>query len=208
MGRRNTRDARFRTRIGLLLRLGLFQRDQLGFGQHQALLGAIGFESFEPFLHGSKSWVARDGDDRLSGTPHQPGPFAHHSAKGWGPEGDDRVSMGTGSIMIGYRSRGRPSRRGERSRSDKGRFRSGGLATMPARIGSTKLPRRRCLHLTAEAAVMTAVSRIASAQAYPTRAPAPPGTTGIPRPGEAEAHITARVRPRSIAIGETPCILG
>ena len=38
--------------MGLLLSLGLFQRDQLGFGQHQALLGALGFESFEPLLHG------------------------------------------------------------------------------------------------------------------------------------------------------------
>jgi hypothetical protein len=30
--------------MGLLLGLGLFQRDQLGFGQHQAILGALGFK--------------------------------------------------------------------------------------------------------------------------------------------------------------------
>src|SRR5262245_18938232 len=95
---------------------------------------------------------------------------------------------GTDSIMIGYRSRGRPPRRrGGPSRSDKGplpkRRRTYYNAT---RLSSTKLPRR--LHRTAEAAALTAVSRIASAQAYPTRAPAPPGTIGIPRPGSESPH--------------------
>ena len=42
----------FKLAMGLPLSLGLFQRDHLSFGQHQALLGALGFESFEPFLHG------------------------------------------------------------------------------------------------------------------------------------------------------------
>src|SRR6476469_6613555 len=42
----------FKLAMGLLLSLGLFQRDHLSFGQHQALLGALGFERFEPFLHG------------------------------------------------------------------------------------------------------------------------------------------------------------
>jgi hypothetical protein len=38
--------------MGLLLGLGLFQRNKLGFGQHQAVLGALGFQGFEPFVHG------------------------------------------------------------------------------------------------------------------------------------------------------------
>src|SRR5262245_41015664 len=38
--------------MGLLLGLGLFQRDDLRLGQHQALLGALGFQRLEPFLHG------------------------------------------------------------------------------------------------------------------------------------------------------------
>jgi hypothetical protein len=30
--------------MGLLLGLGFFQRSRLGFGQHQAILGALGFQ--------------------------------------------------------------------------------------------------------------------------------------------------------------------
>jgi len=37
---------------GLLLGLGFFQRDDLGLGQHQAFLGALGFQRLEPLLHG------------------------------------------------------------------------------------------------------------------------------------------------------------
>src|SRR5262249_62004099 len=45
--------------------------------------------------------------------------------------------MGKGSIMIGYRTHGRPPRRRrERSRSNKNRIRSGGLTTMPACLRS------------------------------------------------------------------------
>ena len=35
----------------LLFALGLLQRDELAFGQHQAFLGDLGFERLEPFLH-------------------------------------------------------------------------------------------------------------------------------------------------------------
>ena len=35
----------------LLFALGLLQRGQLAFGQHQAFLGDLGFERLEPFLH-------------------------------------------------------------------------------------------------------------------------------------------------------------
>ena len=38
--------------MGLLLGLGLFQRDDLCLGQHQAFLGALGFQRLEPLLHG------------------------------------------------------------------------------------------------------------------------------------------------------------
>src|SRR4029077_15485222 len=38
--------------MGLLLGLGLLQRDHLRLGQHQALLGALGFQRFEPLGHG------------------------------------------------------------------------------------------------------------------------------------------------------------
>src|SRR5215475_5514246 len=38
--------------MGLLLGLGLFQGDQLGLGQHQTLLGALGFQRLEPLDHG------------------------------------------------------------------------------------------------------------------------------------------------------------
>ncbi len=38
--------------VRFLLGLGLFQRDDLRLGQHQALLGTLGFQRFEPFLHG------------------------------------------------------------------------------------------------------------------------------------------------------------
>jgi hypothetical protein len=34
--------------MGLLLGLGLFQRDGLGLGQYQAFLGALGLQCFEP----------------------------------------------------------------------------------------------------------------------------------------------------------------
>jgi tripartite-type tricarboxylate transporter receptor subunit TctC len=47
-----------------------------------------------------------------------------------------------------------------------------GAATLhghPLRVKATKLPRRRFLHLAASAAAIPAVSRIASAQTYPTR---------------------------------------
>src|ERR1700730_8179795 len=38
--------------MGLLLGLGLFQRDQLALGQYQAFLGALGLQCFEPLVHG------------------------------------------------------------------------------------------------------------------------------------------------------------
>src|SRR4029077_20248203 len=38
--------------MGLLLGLGLFQRDELGLGQDQAFLGALGLQRFEPLVHG------------------------------------------------------------------------------------------------------------------------------------------------------------
>ena len=37
--------------MGLLLGLGLFQRDNLRLGQHQALLGALGLQCLEPLGH-------------------------------------------------------------------------------------------------------------------------------------------------------------
>ena len=39
----------------LLLGLGLFQRDDLRLGQHQAVLRALGFQRLEPLRHGSSS---------------------------------------------------------------------------------------------------------------------------------------------------------
>jgi hypothetical protein len=50
--RRSSPDARSRTRHGLLLGLGLFQRDELGLGQDQAFLGALGLQGIEPLVHG------------------------------------------------------------------------------------------------------------------------------------------------------------
>jgi hypothetical protein len=41
----------FELAVCLLLGLGLFQRDDLRLGQHQAFLGALGFQRLEPFLH-------------------------------------------------------------------------------------------------------------------------------------------------------------
>ena len=38
--------------MSLLLGLGLFQRDDLRLGQHQAFLGALGFQRLEPLGHG------------------------------------------------------------------------------------------------------------------------------------------------------------
>ena len=38
----------------LLLSLGLFQRDELGLGQDQAFLGALGLQCFEPLVHRSR----------------------------------------------------------------------------------------------------------------------------------------------------------
>src|ERR1700731_477475 len=38
--------------MGLLLGLGLFQRDELGLGQYQAFLGAPGLQCFEPLVQG------------------------------------------------------------------------------------------------------------------------------------------------------------
>src|SRR6202011_3208553 len=38
--------------MGLLLSLGLFQRHELGLGQDQAFLGALGLQCFEPLVHG------------------------------------------------------------------------------------------------------------------------------------------------------------
>jgi len=37
--------------VRLLLGLGLFQRDDLRLCQHQALLGALGFQRLEPLIH-------------------------------------------------------------------------------------------------------------------------------------------------------------
>src|SRR5262249_16733838 len=37
--------------VRLLLGLGLFQRDDLRLGQHQALLGTLGFQRLEPLVH-------------------------------------------------------------------------------------------------------------------------------------------------------------
>src|SRR5437588_3592804 len=37
--------------VRLLLGLGLFQRDDLRLGQHQAFLGALGFQRLEPLVH-------------------------------------------------------------------------------------------------------------------------------------------------------------
>ena len=37
--------------VRLLLGLGLFQRDDLRLGQHQAFLGAFGFQRLEPLVH-------------------------------------------------------------------------------------------------------------------------------------------------------------
>ena len=42
----------FELAMGLLLGLGLFQRDELGLGQDQAFLGALGLQCFEPLVHG------------------------------------------------------------------------------------------------------------------------------------------------------------
>ena len=57
--------------MGLLLGLGLFQRDQLGFGQHQAILGALGFQRFEPFVHGLQV-VAQPHAPHAGGRDHKP----------------------------------------------------------------------------------------------------------------------------------------
>src|SRR5262249_27866477 len=38
--------------VGLLLGLGPFERHDLGFGEHQAFLGALGLQGLEPLLHG------------------------------------------------------------------------------------------------------------------------------------------------------------
>src|SRR6202790_3236864 len=38
--------------MGLLLGLGLFQGDELGLGQYQAFLGALGLQGFQPLVHG------------------------------------------------------------------------------------------------------------------------------------------------------------
>ena len=42
--------------LDLLLGLGLSQRDDLCLGQHQALLGTLGFQRLEPLVHRSRSW--------------------------------------------------------------------------------------------------------------------------------------------------------
>src|SRR5262249_41376365 len=42
--------------VRLLLSLGLFQRDDLRFGQHHALLRALGFQRLEPLLNHRSSW--------------------------------------------------------------------------------------------------------------------------------------------------------
>src|SRR5262245_43806571 len=52
-----------------------------------------------------------------------------------------------------------------------------------------KLPRRQFLHLAAGAAALTAVSRIASAQAYPTR----PITIVVPYPAGGPTDTLARI---------------
>jgi tripartite-type tricarboxylate transporter receptor subunit TctC len=52
-----------------------------------------------------------------------------------------------------------------------------------------KLPRRKFLHLAAGAAALPAVSRIASAQAYPTR----PVTMIVPFPAGGRADVIARI---------------
>jgi hypothetical protein len=69
--------------MGLFLRLGFFQRNDLRLGQHQALLGALGLQRLEPFVHGLQVMTLphaahAGGRDReppfpqLVGDPHLP----------------------------------------------------------------------------------------------------------------------------------------
>ena len=63
-----------------------------------------------------------------------------------------------------------------------------------------KLPRRKFLHLAAGAAALPAVSRIAWAQAYPTRpvrwiVPAPPGGRSGPRCAPFRPMVVRASRP-------------
>ena len=44
----------------LLFALGLLQRGELAFGQHQAFLSDLGFERLEPFLHRLKIMALPD----------------------------------------------------------------------------------------------------------------------------------------------------
>lgn len=52
LGATITRMLALEVAIGLLLGLGLLQRDHLSLGQHQVVLGALGLQRLEPLVHG------------------------------------------------------------------------------------------------------------------------------------------------------------
>jgi hypothetical protein len=49
--------------VRLLVQLGLLERDQLAFGQHAAVLGQLGFQGFQPLLHGLQVVAQPDAAD-------------------------------------------------------------------------------------------------------------------------------------------------
>ena len=86
----------------LLLGLGLFQRDDLRLGQHQAVLGALGFQRLEPLLHGlqvvpqphAAHAGGRDREPTLSAVRWRPAPGRRPAAQSRVPPPPSSISGG------------------------------------------------------------------------------------------------------------------
>src|SRR6266540_2745527 len=89
--------------VGLLLGLGPFQRHDLGLGEHQAFLGALGLQGLEPLLHGLEV-VAQPHATHAGGRDRHPSLWSSLAMRTW-PKAGCSIASATiaSSISCGTR---------------------------------------------------------------------------------------------------------